>query len=201
MRVELDLPDVRAILGRLAEVFEERKDELNDLDTKIGDGDHGFSMARGFGAVRAHAEGGADKDIGELLMAGGMQFNEAAGSTIGILMFSALREAGKVAAGKTTLRLSDVADMLEAAITGITKRGKATVGQKTILDSLSPALTALREGLSAGEEEAAVVGLRCGRREPVRTPHARCDPQSAEPDGSPTGERARSIPALCPGRS
>ena len=51
MALTVNAGDVAAILNKLAEIFEESKDHLNDLDTKIGDGDHGLSMARGFGAV------------------------------------------------------------------------------------------------------------------------------------------------------
>jgi dihydroxyacetone kinase-like protein len=149
--------DVAAILNKLAEVFEESKDHLNDLDTKIGDGDHGLSMARGFTAVAKYVKEKAPATISALLMEGGMQFNEAAGSTIGILMFSGLREAGKVVKDKEEATLSDLAAMLEAAIQGIMKRGKARVGQKTILDSLHPALVALQQGIGSGMDEEKLV--------------------------------------------
>ncbi len=145
--------DVAAILCKLADVFEENKDRLNDLDTKIGDGDHGLSMARGFGAVAKYVKEKNPATISALLMDGGMQFNEAAGSTIGILVFSAMREAGKAVKDKKEVTLSDLAAMLEAAIQGIMKRGKAQVGQKTILDSLHPALDALQQGIEGGTNE------------------------------------------------
>lgn len=149
--------DVTAILCKLAEVFEENKDHLNDLDTKIGDGDHGLSMARGFGAVAKYVKEKNPATISALLMDGGMQFNEAAGSTIGILVFSAMREAGKAVKDKEEVTLSDLAAMLEAAIQGIMKRGKAQVGQKTILDSLQPALEALQQGIESGTDEEKLV--------------------------------------------
>jgi len=157
MPLTLKPEDVAAILNKLAEVFEESKDHLNDLDTKIGDGDHGLSMARGFTAVAKYVKEKAPATISALLMEGGMQFNEAAGSTIGILMFSGLREAGKVVKDKEEATLSDLAAMLEAAIQGIMKRGKARVGQKTILDSLHPALEALQQGLGSGMDEEKLV--------------------------------------------
>ena len=157
MPLSLTLEDVAAILNELAEVFEESKDHLNDLDTKIGDGDHGLSMARGFTAVAKYVKEKAPATISALLMEGGMQFNEAAGSTIGILMFSGLREAGKVVKDKEEATLSDLAAMLEAAIQGIMKRGKAQVGQKTILDSLHPALVALQQGIGSGMDEEKLV--------------------------------------------
>ena len=157
MPLALKTEDVAAILNKLAEVFEENKDHLNDLDTKIGDGDRGLSMARGFTAVAKYVKEKAPATISALLMEGGMQFNEAAGSTIGILMFSGLREAGKVVKDKEEATLSDLAAMLEAAIQGIMKRGKAQVGQKTILDSLHPALEALQQGIGSGMDEEKLV--------------------------------------------
>jgi len=157
MALTLKHEDVAAILTKLAEVFEQSKDHLNDLDTKIGDGDHGLSMARGFGAVARYVKEKAPATIGAMLMEGGMQFNEAAGSTIGILMFSAMREAGKGIKDKEEVTLSDLAAMLEAAIQGIMKRGKAQVGQKTILDSLHPALVVLQQGIEAGRDEEKLV--------------------------------------------
>lgn len=149
-KLSITAADAAAILQRLAEVFEQNKDRLNDLDAKIGDGDHGLSMARGFAAAAKHVAEKSPDSISAVLMEGGMQFNEAAGSTIGILMFSAMREAGKSVADKAEAALPDLAAMLEAAIQGIVKRGKAQVGQKTILDSLHPALEALQAGIASG---------------------------------------------------
>ena len=157
MALTLKHEDVAAILIKLAEVFEQNKDHLNDLDTKIGDGDHGLSMARGFTAVAKYVKEKAPATISAMLMEGGMQFNEAAGSTIGILMFSAMREAGKGIKDKEEVTLSDLAAMLEAAIQGIMKRGKAQVGQKTILDSLHPALVVLQQGIGSGRDEEKLV--------------------------------------------
>ena len=154
----LNTDDVRSILERLAAVFEENRDRLNDLDTKLGDGDHGRSMALGFTAASSFVKDKSQLTIKQMLMDGGMQFNEAAGSTIGILMFSAMREAGKTIGDKERIGLADLKEMLDAAIRGIMKRGKAELGQKTILDSLHPALRVLEEGLKdSNPDEAALI--------------------------------------------
>ena len=158
MSVSLNADDVKTLLKKLAQVFEENREMLNDLDTKLGDGDHGRSMALGFSGVAAYIDEKNPGSIKETLMDGGMQFNEAAGSTIGILMFSALREAGKACGDKDQIGLADLKDMLDASIKGIMKRGKAELGQKTILDSLHPAMVALEEGLNdSGLDEEAVI--------------------------------------------
>ena len=148
MGKNLNAGDVRTILQNLAAVFEEKKDELNHLDTKLGDGDHGRSMSLGFNGVVSFIKDKPDLTIKQMLMDGGMQFNEAAGSTIGILMFSAMREAGKALGDKETIELADLKEMLDAAIKGIMKRGKAEPGQRTILDSLHPAFQVLADGLN-----------------------------------------------------
>jgi dihydroxyacetone kinase-like protein len=150
---ELTLAGLVELFGELARAFEKNRDRLNELDARLGDGDHGLSMSRGFSAVAAYLREKDPASISDALLQAGMQFNEVSGSTIGILMFSALREAGKAAAGKESLGAEELAGMLAAAIEGIKGRGKAEVGQKTILDSLQPALEALRERLSAGDGE------------------------------------------------
>jgi dihydroxyacetone kinase-like protein len=147
MALELDAADFKQITDELAKAFRESEDQLNDLDSKIGDGDHGLSMARGSAATAMFAKQQTNISISDLLMQGGMQFNEAAGSTIGILMHAAMHEAGKAVRGKEKLTLADLTLALGEAIQGIEKRGKASLGQKTILDSLHPALEKLQKGL------------------------------------------------------
>jgi phosphoenolpyruvate---glycerone phosphotransferase subunit DhaL len=155
--MELRAADLPGIARSLAGAFEENRDRLNELDARIGDGDHGLSMARGFSALASRFEEAPPASVGEALLQGGTLFNEISGSTIGILLFSAMRESGKAAAGKDCLGLADLALMLEAAIGGIRKRGKAEPGQKTILDSLHPALLALQAGLAEGRPEEEVL--------------------------------------------
>lgn len=140
MAIQLQQEDVKKIFVQLAETFNREKDFLNDLDSKIGDGDHGLSMSRGFNAVMETIEKSPDLTISDMLTKGGMQFNEATGSTIGILIFSTMRAAGLAVKDKETLDLKDIQNMLQASIEAIKKRGKASRGQKTILDSLIPSL-------------------------------------------------------------
>jgi len=158
MSLVLKTDDVRNILNQLAELFSENKEKLNRLDTKVGDGDHGRSMDLGFSAVSNFIKDKPDLTIRQMLMDGGMQFNEAAGSTIGILMFSAMREAGKAAGDREEIGLTDLKEMLDGAINAIMKRGKSELGQRTILDSLHPGLQALEAGLADGAaDEAALI--------------------------------------------
>jgi dihydroxyacetone kinase-like protein len=159
MAMQLQQTDIKKIIVQLAETFNREKDFLNDLDSKIGDGDHGLSMSRGFNAVTETAKKNPDLTISDLLIKGGMQFNEVTGSTIGILIFSAMRAAGLVVKDKETINLKDLQNMLQASIEAIKKRGKASKGQKTILDSLIPALEYLEKQNAQIEESLIVKGM------------------------------------------
>jgi len=158
MAIQLQQEDVKKIFIRLAETFNVEKDFLNDLDSKIGDGDHGLSMSRGFNAVIKTIEKSPELTISDMLTKGGMQFNEVTGSTIGILIFSAMRAAGLAVKDKETLNLKDLQNMLQTSIEAIKKRGKASRGQKTILDSLIPSLEYLEKQKSKIDESLIIKG-------------------------------------------
>lgn len=159
MAIQLQLEDIKKIFIQLAETFNREKDFLNDLDSKIGDGDHGLSMSRGFNAVMKIIEKTPELTISDMLTKGGMQFNEVTGSTIGILIFSAMRAAGLVVKDKETINLKDLQNMLQASIEAIKKRGKASRGQKTILDSLIPSLEYLEIQKSKIDESLIIKGM------------------------------------------
>jgi len=159
MAIQLQQEDVKKIFIQLAETFNREKDFLNDLDSKIGDGDHGLSMSRGFNAVVETIEKSLNLTISDILAKGGMRFNEVTGSTIGILIFSAMRAAGLMVKDKETINLKDLQNMLQASIEAIKKRGKASKGQKTILDSLIPSLEYLEKQNSKIDESLIIKGM------------------------------------------
>ncbi len=152
MIIELQKKDIEEILNRLSIVFTQEKNTLNELDSKIGDGDHGLSMSRGFNAIVDYIKHNPDLTISEMISKGGMQFNEITGSTIGILIFSAMNSAGLVVKGKTKINFIDLQAMFMAAIEAIQKRGKALKGQKTILDTLIPTMEYLKSQDSNNDE-------------------------------------------------
>ena len=125
-------------LSAIADVIEENKDFLTDLDREIGDADHGVNMARGFHAVKEKVPQD-ETDIGAVLKKTGMTLLSTVGGASGPLYGTAYMEAGKVLAGKTELTAEDFSAALQAAIAGIQKRGKAERGEKTMLDALIPA--------------------------------------------------------------
>lgn len=132
--------------------IDEEKDFLTELDNEIADGDHGINMAKGFNAVVAKLDGMAGKDIGSILKTTGMTLVSTVGGSAGPLYGTAYMKAGAVLAGKNEMDGNDLVAAMEAGIGGIQMRGKATTGEKTMLDSLCPAYDALKAGIEAGED-------------------------------------------------
>lgn len=138
---------------------------LTGLDQAIGDGDHGINMDRGFaGIVRqldaARPEGDRDADLaGAALCNAGRTLISTVGGAAGPLYGTAFVRAGSVvaAADEAATPVDVVLSGLEAAIGGIAGLGKATTGEKTMLDSLVPALQAGREARDAGADLSAVL--------------------------------------------
>lgn len=151
---------VAATVTAVARVLEEHRDRLTELDAAVGDGDMGISVAN---AARAVREGMAEPpdDVGQMLLLAGEQVADAAGATIGALLSIGLVRAGGVVAGRSSIDLADIAAMTRAAEQGIRRRGKADVGDKTLLDALVPVADALeaavRDGLPTDEVAALVV--------------------------------------------
>ena len=150
MRTTITSADLLALLQQMAVDMAAHKDALCVLDAAMGDGDQGITMTLGFGAIAAALPALADQDIGTLLTKSGLAFNGTAASTIGALLATACLRAGRAVQGKAEIGVADLAAMAEAAAAGIQERGKAQRGDKTVLDALLPAATALRAAATAG---------------------------------------------------
>ena len=133
-------------LGRVAAVFVEHRTRLTELDSAIGDGDHGENVARGFRAVVAKLPPGGGSDVGALFKNVAMTLIGTVGGASGPLLGSFFLDAGKAAAGKAELTLDDWKTAFEAGVRAVQTRGKAAPGDKTMLDALGPAVDALRAG-------------------------------------------------------
>lgn len=139
----LTVDDVKGILSEISSLMDENKEYLCKLDSALGDGDIGLTMSKGFRAVREELPNITEKDIGLIMIKSAGVMGEKAPSTSGTLMASALLRAGKVSKGKSELTLEDLVELYKAMVTGIMERGKAKLGDKTILDSFIPAVEAL----------------------------------------------------------
>ncbi|MCS7087472.1 MAG: DAK2 domain-containing protein [Thermoflexales bacterium] len=160
---------VRDALKRAAARMVALRDELNALDAAMGDGDTGLSVSKGGAALLEYVENtplAEGEDIGKYLANAGMALNRAAPSTMGTLLATALMRMGREIKGATTLDAAALARMLEAAALGIQERGKAKLGDKTILDALIPASQAFSAALQSGAtlEQAAQAMLAAARK-------------------------------------
>ena len=130
---------------------------FGDLDSVVGDGDFGFSLARGFENVRDQWDGFDRADIGTFLQKVAITITGRVGGTSGPIWGTAFLRAAGVAKGKVDLTGEDVVAMLRAAIEGIKARGGASLGEKTLLDSLVPMTDTIEERLAAGDPASEVV--------------------------------------------
>ena len=128
-------------LTRIAQHMEAVADELNALDGQLGDGDLGITMVRGSRAVMSDlAE--LPPDLGKALMKVAQGFTKTSGSSFGTLLATGLLAAAKELKGRDQADWSEVADLLRAAFEMMRTRGKAELGDKTVLDTLDAAATA-----------------------------------------------------------
>lgn len=140
-----------AIIEGMAKKIEAEKDYLTQLDNEIGDGDHGINLARGFEAVEKKLPSLAGGDIGALLKGVGMQLVSTVGGASGPLYGTAFMKAGMACKGLTEMDGPAFVKAMEAAVDGIKMRGKATEGEKTMLDALCPALKVMQDDVAAGK--------------------------------------------------
>jgi dihydroxyacetone kinase-like protein len=150
------------VISAVGEAIVENRQILTDLDAAIGDGDHGINMARGFEAVHSKMQTmEAETDIGKVMKTVGMTLISSVGGAAGPLYGTAFLRAAGPSQGKTQLDIETAALMLEAAITGIKERGKATRGEKTMLDALEPAYDAFMEGVKGKRSVIACLEVAC----------------------------------------
>ena len=135
-------------LQRSAKTFTEQREYLTQLDSNIGDGDHGENLARGFNAVAAKMPGWSGNDPAALFKNVAMTLIGTVGGASGPLYGSFFLDASKAAAGCAELTLADWGPVFEAGVRGVQNRGKASVGDKTMLDALTPALEVLQHAVA-----------------------------------------------------
>ena len=154
----LEVPTVLRWLQNCAETYVQQKDELTQLDAAIGDADHGANMARGFTAVQGKLADLKDKDLGTIFKTVAMTLISTVGGASGPLYGTFFLQAVSGASGKLTLTHEELATVLGAGLRGLINRGKAAVGEKTMVDALVPAMEALKpienDSLSAAMDRA-----------------------------------------------
>lgn len=140
-----DSKKLTAVMQAIAQVMHENKDFLTELDSTIGDSDHGINLDRGFQAVTEKLKTVESSNVDDVLKTIGMTLISTVGGASGPLYGTAFLRAAAVVKGQTAIHPQNFVDMLKAAIEGIEYRGKSHRGEKTMLDSLIPAYETLAD--------------------------------------------------------
>jgi len=140
-------------LERSAAVIDKNKAYLTELDSPIGDADHGTNMARGFTKVMEKLPTVTDKDIGNILKTVGMTLISSVGGASGPLYGTFYMRSGTEVAAKEELTAEELLKLLQAGVEGIVQRGRAQLQDKTMFDAWSPALEAYKVALDIGKDE------------------------------------------------
>ncbi len=133
--------DVKRIIDRITDVIIAEKAELTEIDSKLGDGDMGMSMEKGALALKkvlSEEDEKQEEDISRLLLKCAASFNRAAPSTMGTLLSGGMMALAKEWGQKAGLTVNDIIAVPDILARSIALRGKASVGDKTVLDALCP---------------------------------------------------------------
>ena len=150
-------PEVLKWLEALQQVYAENRPWLTELDSAIGDADHGINMDRGFTAVKAELAAHPPSDIGSVFQSVATALIRHVGGAAGPLYGTFFLRAATTCGGRSEIEAADVVALFQAGIEGVAQRGKAAAGDKTMLDALLPALDLMRKGLEDGCGLAAIL--------------------------------------------
>lgn len=139
---------VKTALKKAVQALEDNRDYLNELDGPIGDGDHGESVTSAFRRALNEVEKVEQQDVGDVLRTFGRALALSGGAAMGPLYGTAFLDAGKALAGRKGLSINDLGTLFEAFEEGIVRRGNAKPGEKTMLDTIHPAVEALKEAVA-----------------------------------------------------
>jgi len=143
MTETITTPQLLQALDTMCDTIEDQKEYLSELDGAIGDGDHGVNMAKCFREVKKKLAESSAEDVGTLLKDVGMVVLNSVGGAMGALYGTFFLKLSQESAGKSEVNLSDLVTMLQTGEQGILDIGKASLGDKTLIDTLSPAVRAI----------------------------------------------------------
>ncbi|WP_373819519.1 dihydroxyacetone kinase subunit DhaL [Glaesserella sp.] len=141
--MEISKSNILRWLERCAEKFNQHQQFLTELDTAIGDADHGLNMQRGFSKVTEKLPTVADKDIGTILKTVGMTLLSSVGGASGPLFGTFFMKMAQSTTNKESLTFTEFTQSLEEGVNGIVARGKAEIGDKTMCDVWLPIIAQL----------------------------------------------------------
>ncbi|AIM23653.1 dihydroxyacetone kinase subunit L [Serratia marcescens] len=184
----LTKPQVVDWLMRCGEVFSRERDFLTQLDTEIGDADHGLNMNRGFNKVVEKLPSVADKDIGFILKNTGMTLLSSVGGASGPLFGTFFIRAAQAANAKQSLDLAELHQMMQEGVEGVVMRGKAEPGDKTMCDAWWPVVESL--GQSAQQNLSVAEALQRAADSAERAVESTITMQARKGRASYLGERS-----------
>jgi dihydroxyacetone kinase-like protein len=141
----------------LQQVYAVNRQWLTELDSAIGDADHGINMDRGFTAVKAELAAHVPSDIRSIFQNVATALIRHVGGAAGPWYGTFFLRAAVACVGKTEIEAADVLVLFQAGIEGVQQRGKAAAGDKTMIDALLPALDAMRKAIEDGGSLAAIL--------------------------------------------
>lgn len=145
----LDVDFFRRWLTAAAAAVEREAGRLTDLDSAIGDADHGSNLQRGFRAVIAALESEPPETPGATLILAGRQLISTVGGASGPLYGTLLRRTGKALGDSAEVTAAQLAEALGAGVAAVAQLGGAKAGDKTMIDALEPAVAALGTSFAA----------------------------------------------------
>jgi len=150
MKEELNLDNFKKIMEKIAATIDKNSSYLSELDSFVGDGDHGATISRGFSGVIKKIEEKPPDNISDLLKAIGLTLISSMGGASGPIFGSIFIAMAKTVEGKDNIGLSELKDMFSDALDKIMKLGGAVPGDKTLVDSLKPIVDSLKNSYSKG---------------------------------------------------
>lgn len=148
--MSITIDGMKKAINDMADIIIENEVYFCELDSVAGDGDFGMSVSKGFRQLKSEWDELDSKTIGSFLKDAGMIITEFCGGASGPIWGSAFRAMGKYAKEKEVLNAEELGLMLDAGIAGIQKRGKAQLGDKTLLDALIPTAEAIKASAKEG---------------------------------------------------
>ena len=180
--------ELPGLFRRLSQTFAEQRTFLIELDGKVGDSDLGITMNKGFNAALDAVAANTTDKIGKTLQLAGMAIAKAAPSTMGTLTATGFMRGGKAIGEASAIGTAEMAAFWTAYRDGVEERGKAKVGNKTLLDVLHPIALSLQESTAAGvalpeameaAAQAAAAGLEATKTMVAQHGKAACFPEKS----------------------
>ena len=150
----IDIIKIKEWLSSVADTYEKNKDYLTQLDSDIGDADHGINMNRGFKLVKEMINSENKESISDIFYYYGTILIKNIGGSSGPLYGTFFLNAGILSNNKENLSLYDITDIFNKGANAISSLGKSKTGEKTMLDTLFPSLDAMKESINENSEDA-----------------------------------------------